>query len=272
MPPVPVPTDPQLQAVCDVLGDTDAGLTGGEIGRLLQRCEIDDPEPGTTKRLRLFTALSRHQARDGAANRVLGVVETAMAPVSYVGDHERFEARRQALSEALAFAGLHLTDAGRVRAADPAETLSQAQARASRMRFELARRGAHAEVLRFCRPELVAEDYFHAVLEATKSVFDRIRTITGLGSHGAPLVEEAFGLGAGRTPPLAFNSLRTETERGEQRGLANLLKGVAGTFRNPTAHAPRIGWSIDEQEALDLLTLVSFLHRRLDAAVLTGAT
>ena len=33
-----------------------------------------------------------------------------------------------------------------------------------------------------------------------------------------------------------------------------LLKGMFGTFRNVTAHAPKIAWPIDEQDALDLLT------------------
>ncbi|PAW79178.1 MAG: hypothetical protein B9S32_04270 [Verrucomicrobia bacterium Tous-C9LFEB] len=44
---------------------------------------------------------------------------------------------------------------------------------------------------------------------------------------------------------------------------------VFGTFRNPSAHAPRVLWSISEQDALDLLTMASFLHRRLDKAART---
>ena len=48
----------------------------------------------------------------------------------------------------------------------------------------------------------------------------------------------ACGLSQG-TPRLAFNTLRIETERSEQKGLINLFKGLFGTFRNVTAHAPR---------------------------------
>jgi len=33
--------------------------------------------------------------------------------------------------------------------------------------------------------------------------------------------------------------------------------------------APKISWPMGEQDALDLLSIVSFLHRRLDDAVLT---
>ena len=47
-----------LQAICNVLGDTDYGLTGSEIGRLLDRLGIDDLTPTHTKRYRLFNALN----------------------------------------------------------------------------------------------------------------------------------------------------------------------------------------------------------------------
>ena len=52
----------------------------------------------------------------------------------------------------------------------------------------------------------------------------------------------------------------------------NLFIGMFGTFRNVTAHGPKITWNITEQDALDLLTLISLLHRRLDATVPTGRT
>ncbi len=67
---------------------------------------------------------------------------------------------------------------------------------------------------------------------------------------------------------LAINTLRTDTEQSKQEGFANLLKGMFGTFRNPTGHAAKITWKIDEQDALDLLSLVSYMHRRLDAAAI----
>ena len=37
-------------------------------------------------------------------------------------------------------------------------------------------------------------------------------------------------------------------------------------FRNPTAHAEKIYWPIGEQDALDILSLVSLVHRKLDDA------
>src|SRR5438552_9090253 len=105
--------------------------------------------------------------------------------------------------------------------------------------------------------------YFHAVFEATKSVAQKIRDKTGLTGDGAEIVDKAFGIS---TPLLAINTLRTETEQTEQKGFANLLKGMFGTFRNVTGHAPKITWPIKEEDALDLLSMLSYFHRRLDAA------
>ena len=83
------------------------------------------------------------------------------------------------------------------------------------------------------------------------------------------LVDHAFGIGKKGYPIIAFNSLQTETEHNEHQGLMNLLKGLFGTFRNTTAHIPKIKWVIEEQDALDMLTLAFLLHRRIDQCVLT---
>jgi len=48
-----------------------------------------------------------------------------------------------------------------------------------------------------------------------------------------------------------------------------LSRGTFSMFRNTTAHAPAVTWPIGRDDALDLLTLVSMLHRRIDAAWVT---
>ncbi len=263
--------DHVLQAICDVLGDTGGGLTGSEIGRLLQERNIPDPEPSTTKRYRLHLALAAQQQEDRCANNVVAFILAAMNPVRYVHERMAFEDRRTRLNVVLAFSGLSVQEDGTLKRVETARTISAAQERAGRLRQTLQDRRVHADVLRFCKAELLQDNYFHAVFEATKSVADKIRSLSGLTSDGAQLVDEAFGLRHGGLPCVAFNSLQTETERSEHRGFVNLMKGMFGVFRNTTAHAPKIMWRIDEQDALDMLTLASLLHRRLDAAVRTGA-
>jgi uncharacterized protein (TIGR02391 family) len=113
------------------------------------------------------------------------------------------------------------------------------------------------------------QNYFHAVLEACKSVAQKLRELSGVDADGTALVDRACSLNSG--PIVAFNTLENEWERSEHTGLATLLKGLFGTFRNPTAHAPRILWATSRAEALDMLTLASMLHRRLDQATVTRA-
>jgi uncharacterized protein (TIGR02391 family) len=261
--------DANLEALCNVLGDTGTGLTGSEIGRYLRDCGIADPLPGMTKRVRLLEALRSKQNADRCANGVLHFVKYVMDPVRHTGNRAYYETKRAEVNAVLAFSGVELQEDGKLRRRTAATTLSQAEAAATALRKALVERKVHGDVLMFCRAELVADNYFHAVFEATKSVAEKLRAKTGLISDGAALVDEALGMGRGGVPRLAFNSLQTESERSEHTGLINLIKGVFGAFRNTTAHAPRIHWNVTEQDALDVLTTLSLIHRRLDSAVRT---
>jgi len=269
MPAIPCIDDTHLQQICAVLGATDSGLTGSEIGSLLAQLGIKDEQPTDTKRLRLFTALCNRQRVDRCGNHVMAFIQKAMEPVRYVNCRNKFDDRRHALNEVLIFSGYAVGEDGKMRQRESVKTLDEAEERADRLRTELRRRGVHPDVLKFCRAELVRNNYFHAVLEATKSVADKIRKRTGLQADGATLVDQAFGLGAADMPFLAFNTLQTETERSEHTGMMNLMKGMFSSFRNPTAHAPKIAWVITDQDAMDLLSLSSLLHRRIDGAART---
>jgi uncharacterized protein (TIGR02391 family) len=260
--------DQTLRAICCVLGDTNEGLTGTQIGQLLEECGIFNISPTATKRDRLFAALRERQRQDNCGNNVVAFIQAAMNPVRYVRNSNHFEDTRAEVNKVLAFSGLTLGEDGKLRVALAAHTLAEAVQRANRLRKELQSRNVHPDVLRFCRTELLQNNYSHAVFEATKSVADKIRQKANLTSDGSKLVDDAFGKASG-LPLLAFNSLQTESEQSEHAGLMNLVKGLFGAFRNITAHEPKIKWSIPEQDALDMLSLASFLHRRLDQAVRT---
>ncbi len=65
---------------------------------------------------------------------------------------------------------------------------------------------------------------------------------------------------------MVINSLSTDSEREEQSGFATLCKGLLSMFRNPIAHDPRLSRSVGDDELLELLMVVSMIHRRLDKA------
>lgn len=254
-----------LQSISDILGDTSEGFSGSDIGRLLNECKINDPLPSYTKRHRLFEALKARQQSDKCGNNVVAFLHCAMNPARHYNAHEWFESTRSKLNHVLAFAGYQLGENGKLSPAPKADTHSQAAARASKLREHLLLRKVHPEVLVYCKEELLVDNYFHAVFEASKSVAEKIRQMTDLTSDGAELVDQAFSFNSA-IPHLALNRLQNESEQSEQKGFMNLLKGLFGTFRNTTAHAPKIIWKIEEQDALDILSLVSLIHRRLDSA------
>lgn len=261
--PVKCFTAGQLESLCKALADTNEGLTGSEIGHVLAQAKIADPNPGETKWKRLYNALAARQNGDQSGDRVLSFVRNALDPVRYRGRERVFEQRRQSANVALAFYGLEYGTDGRFHICDAASTLKDAEQRANRLRAALNARGVHDDVLRFCKAELVEQNCFHAVLEATKSVGDKLRRKTGLDLDGVRLVDSALG---GDNPRLRINDFATDSHRSEQRGFASLTRGLYGTFRNPAAHEPRIDWEMREEDALDLFSLASYIHRRIDSA------
>lgn len=264
----PIPPFPPeiVEGVAGVLGDTTNGLTGSEIARRLSEVPVRDVDPGNTKWKRLHNALADHQNRNGTGKCVVGLIHAAMKPARFVSGPARFTYLQDGLNEVLVHAGYKVDEQGRVaRLKDgAARTLSEAATRAGRIRTELRRRGTHSEVVRYCSDELLAKNNFHAVLEATKSVPDRLRLMTGLDGDGAKIVRAA--LLPGDSPRVAVNSGRTETDRSEQVGVAEIALGLVGLYRNPTAHEPKIRRPVSDDELLEALTTLSMTHRRLDGA------
>lgn len=98
------------------------------------------------------------------------------------------------------------------------------------------------------------------------AVAQRIRDLSGLEGDGAALVDKVFSID---NPILALNFLKTDTEKSEHKGFAQLLKGCFAAVRNPLAHEPKILWD-GEDDAADYFSLISLLHRRLDNCIRTG--
>lgn len=259
--------DQFVQGVADVLGHTSKGLSGKEIGQLLAAVRAPDPHPSATKRDRLRVALLKRQAQDRAANCVIAFITHAMAPVNYREAPQLFTWRQDSLNEVLVYLGLRVNDQGQLASGRMAWTLSEAAQHANSLRAELRRRGTHQAILAYCTSEILAKNAFHASLEATKGVAQRLRDLTGEVVDGGKLVDTVLALGKSGQPLLAINSLTTETERDEQTGFANLLKGLFGLYRNPVAHDPRLKRTVTDDELLELLTTLSMVHRRLDQAI-----
>lgn len=258
-------TAQRLEALSRILGDTATGLTGTEIEYLLRDSRIADCSPAMTKWKRLFNAFVGVQNEQQVGNHIMMFIKRAMDPARYVENLTVFHDRRHRLNSVLALCGMSIGEDGQIRRPDAARTIDEALERANRLHAALVLRAVHADVLRFCNAEILQQNYFHAVFEAMKSITSKIRGLSGLTSDGADLVHAAFGMRDG-SPLLAINRLYTQSLEGEQRGFVNLLKGLYGTIRNPLAHNARVEWDMTEQDALDILTTISLVHRKLDNA------
>ena len=79
-----------IEGVAAVLGDTNTGLTGSQIGQRLSEARVPDVDPTNTKWKRLYNALVARQNRDQAGNCVVAFIKAAMDPVRFHDDPARF--------------------------------------------------------------------------------------------------------------------------------------------------------------------------------------
>jgi uncharacterized protein (TIGR02391 family) len=214
----------------------------------------------STKWRRLHWIFQDSQRNYGCANKILDFIQAYLAPVRFIGKKELFEAERTKLNIILAFSGIEYGADGQFRQRETVKTISDAERRVRTIQSKFQGRRIHPEVLKYCKEELMQENYFHAVFEATKGLAQRIRDLSGIQADGAALIDRVFSIDQ---PILAFNTLQTDTEKSEHKGFAALLKGCFAAARNPLAHEPKILWD-GEDDAADYLSLISLLHRKLD--------
>ena len=254
-----------LELLSNILGDTTDGLTGTEIHRFLLQAGISDiseNDPFLAKRKRLFNAFANFQNTQKCCNNILKFIQLVLTPSRFVGKSEEFEALRSKVNQQLAFEGYEIRENGKFAQIQKANVISDVELKVENLKQELINRNAHNQIFRYCTPELLSNNYFHSVFEASKGLFQRIRDLSGLTTDGNALIEQVFS----SNPILIINNYQTKQEKDEHTGFCNLLKGLCGMFRNPEAHQPKIFWDIDEQSALEILGLISYCHRRLDKA------
>jgi uncharacterized protein (TIGR02391 family) len=255
-----------IEAICRIIGDKTDGLTPKQIGEFLVQMKIADPTPGLSKWKRLFNALVAFQNQYKLGNAIVVFITRAMNPSLYNERALEFEDRRLALNRILSFNGYSIRGDGKITKCDKATVQDEAFTRFNHFQAQLISRGVHDAVFQYCSPEILARGYLYSVFLALKNIAAKVRLLSGLEGEGAELIERAFSLGKSGQPLVAINGLETDTLKGEQRAFLHLAVGLFGTVRNPLAHNVKLDWSMPESDALDVMCLVSLVHRKLDAA------
>lgn len=113
-----------LENICRVIANTETGLTGTEIGRLLAESLMQDTDPTMTKWKRLFNAFVHYQNKHKCSNNILTFLSKAMQPVRYVDNPELFQHRLLELNKRLCFVGLELSENAKYRKIEKSSTIT----------------------------------------------------------------------------------------------------------------------------------------------------
>jgi len=121
----PIPSE-VIENICRVIANTDTGLTGTEIGRLLAESLITDTDPTLTKWKRLFNAFAHFQNKNHCSNNIMTFLSKAMQPVRYLDNPELFKHRLLELNKRLCFVGLELSENAKYRKIPKSSTITNA--------------------------------------------------------------------------------------------------------------------------------------------------
>lgn len=249
-----------LDTISQIIADN---YTSSQITRLFERSGYSDiRHDGSTKWRFIAAALQNVQVRgSGSPNGVLRVIKTFCSPQAFVGQREQFLSILKSMNSVLEFYGLMVDETGKLlRIGAVATTVRHTKSEDERA-FDA--RGFHPKVIQHGRERFAEGNYFHSVFECCKAFDVAVRDNSAVDKSGDALMGEALSPNG----VIKLNSLRSQSEQDEQRGIMFLCKGLMSAVRNPQAHEPETNWKMTQQDALDVLALVSFLFRKLENAI-----
>lgn len=258
--------DITLRNLSDIISQM---LTHTKISEYLLNCKIPESQQGSNKTDRVYFALREKQKQDNCGNNVLALVVTLLNPKRYNIEQE-FEKDRTSINEKLLYEGFEIDKTGVIKIVNKAKTISEAKERSLKIKEKIHGIAVHAEILPYCEAEWLNENYFHAILEITKSVAERLRQKSGYTSDGSDLIDECFSLGKEKKPMLAFNTLSSPSEESEHKGFGSFCKGFFSMYRNPKAHNPKILEDTQLSQMTEVLVIATIIHNKIDNTYRTG--
>lgn len=248
------------KAVASNYANPSKSTINGYIKRNPPKRPIEDC--GTSKTDILFAYFERI---DEAG--ILNCIQHFLDPALFIGQEDDYKSYRASVNAVLSFIGYEIDAEGRCHRIEKSKTLSDAQRRKEALIGQIEARKMHPCIIKYCRDELFENDYYSVVFESIKGIYDTIRELSRCKElDGANLIDKVFSR---REPMLLINDLKNDSEISAHIGFATLLKGLNGHFRNPAAHEVKIKWRTTEEEVLEILGIVSYVHRVLDSAVRT---
>jgi len=291
-----------LEKICKIIADNDKDDGYGVInGKTLTHCfnkfhyKESELDSKISKWNRLYNCLTYFND----VNMIKNIIEYLLHPRIYNQYETLYNAKIEKLNAALIYLSLKINKSGKFEklSHDAPKTISEAKNRLKKILEKVESLQMHKEIMKYCQEELLTENYFHLVLEASKSILERIRQETNLTDDGDKLINIAFWkeseydhdketskkieqnkklgkedenktLKFNFIPYLGFSALQTLNEKNLHFGLVHAIKAIVCLFRNITAHEPKINphplYNMNEIEAIECLQMISYIHKKLD--------
>lgn len=253
-------SNPVLDQLAKAVGNEN--ITGTQITRCFKELHLSDTSKESTKWKRLAAVFKKYQKNTGTSSKTFAIIENLMNPVNFLDRTESYHNQLAEINKVLRMQGYEINESGQIKRAERITSIDVVSERYNSILQKLKQRGVHPEVLKYCKKELLAENYFHGILEAAKSLSNRTRELSGVIEDGTALFDKVFSV---RNPILKLNDLSTDSLRNQQNGLREMLNGITHYVRNVNAHEPSIKWIVEESEAISILETISFLHKMLDS-------
>jgi uncharacterized protein (TIGR02391 family) len=206
--------------------------------------------------------LRQLQQGPNGLHRVAQVIERLCNPQSFLGRAEDHQRMVSDANEILSHYGLRVDRRSGKVLMDQTVT-PEVRSASSPAAKTFDARQFHPTVCAHARELFIAGDHYHAVFECCKAFDVAVRTKAQSERHGAELMGTILSI----TGVLKLNAQQTESELNEQEGYKHLCMGLMRAIRNPVSHEPEKDWPMSQEDALDMLSLLSYLFRQLDKAV-----
>lgn len=246
-----------LEHISKIIG---CGYTGYEITGLFKkmgRAEII--HDGNTKWKFLCDVFEKLQSQESNPDSIIKFIETACNPKEFINDKEGYDAITNDLNEILEFYALNVNSKGNViTISEKKETIDSIESEDHKL---FVSRNLHHEVTKHATNHFLQQNYFDALDECCKAFDKYVSEKAKSDKSGIQLMSSVLSPDNGT---LKLNQCNTATEKNQQNGLKFLCMGLISKIRNPMEHEPQHDFQVGRQDALDILSLISYLYREID--------
>jgi uncharacterized protein (TIGR02391 family) len=254
-----------LEQISRIIGDR---YTGSQITTFFAKCGFPQyAHDGTSTKWRFVNdVLNQIQNSTYGTYNILKIIQNLCNPEEFYSNAEGHRKIIDSINEVLEFYGLSIDRKGEIISSQEKRTMPNEKENEDTKLF--ISRHFHHEIIKHSKDLFIEGNYFHAVFESCKAFDKCVKEKSGIDKHGTDLMSNALSLKG----PLKLNRQITETEKNEQEGLMHLCIGLMRAIRNPECHEPKLDWNISREDALDILSLISFLYRQIDKTIYFDTT